>query len=212
MYCHSSYLSEVSTNPINNLVDYKLSEPAIECATVLKDHAAFLWRMVATYPGCTIDLYDNDVNGAFPQCTHHPDIARGNVSLHGNKIIVSVAIHFGGNYGPHSWEPPARARCFLAQWMYLHTDYQEKLNEEALNLMELLDEDDDTDACTIRPQFDKFNGTVNNEQGKFVPEYRIFVDDLLSAIPRHLKNTRHFIASSIKSVCHFRLSRTNHKT
>ena len=102
-------------------------------------------------------------------------------------MIVSVALHFGGNYGLHSWESPARARCFLAQWMYLHTDYQEKLNEEALNLMELPDEDDDTNACTIRPQFDKFNGTVNNERGKFVPEYRMFVDDLLSAIPRHLK-------------------------
>ena len=84
--------------------------------------------------------------------------------------------------------------------MYLHTDYQEKLNEEALNLMELPDKDDDTDACTIRPQFDKFYKTVNNEQGKFVPEYRMFVGDLLNAIPRHLKNTRHFIASSIESV------------
>merc|ERR1712086_728508 len=66
--------------------------------------------------------------------------------------------------------------------------------------MELPDEDDDTHACTVRPQFDAMNDTVNNEQGKFVPEYRMFVDDLLSAIPRHLKNTRQFIASSIKSV------------
>ena len=66
--------------------------------------------------------------------------------------------------------------------------------------MELPDEDDDTHTCTIRPQFDKFNGTVNNEQGKFIPEYQMFVDDLLSAIPPHLKNTRDFIASSIESV------------
>ena len=28
----------------------------------------------------------------------------------------------------------------------------------------------------------------------------MFVDDLLSVIPRHLKNTQHFIASSIESV------------
>ena len=50
-------------------------------------------------------------------------------------MIVSAALHFGGNYGPTSLEPPARARCFLAQWMYLHTNYQETLNEEALNLI-----------------------------------------------------------------------------
>ena len=74
------------------------------------------------------------------------------------------------------------------------------MNEEALDLMELLDEDNDTHACIIRPQFDTLNGTVNDEQGKFVPEYRMFVNNLLSAIPQHLRNTRHFIASSIELV------------
>ena len=67
--------------------------------------------------------------------------------------------------------------------MYQNIDYQEAMNEEAFGLMELPDEDDDTHACTIRPQFDTLNGTVNDEQGKSVPEYRMFVDDLLSAIP-----------------------------
>ena len=151
MYRHGSYLSETSTNPINNLVNYELSEPAIRYTTVLKEHAAFLWQIAANYSGCTTDSYDDDVSGAFPQCTHHPDIARGNVSLHGNKMIVSVALHFRGNYSPHSLEPPARALCFLVQWMYLQTEYQEKLNEEALDLMELPEEEDDTDTCTIRP-------------------------------------------------------------
>ena len=66
--------------------------------------------------------------------------------------------------------------------------------------MELTDEDDDTHACILRPQFDKINGTVNDEQGKFVPEHRMFVDDLLSAIPQHLRNTRQFIVSSIESL------------
>ena len=66
-------------------------------------------------------------------------------------MIVSVALHFDGNYDPHSWEPPARAGCFLTQWMYLNIDYQEEMNKEALDLIELQDEDDDTHACTIRP-------------------------------------------------------------
>ena len=169
MYRHGSYVTAASTNPINTLVDCKLSEPGICYATILKKHTGFLWRIACTYPGCTIDSYDDDVSGAFPQCTHHPDVARGNASIHGNKLIVSVALHFGGNYGPHSWEPPARARCFLAQWMYLNTDYQEAMNKEALDLMELPDEDDNTHACTVRPQFDTMNGTVNNEQGEFCP-------------------------------------------
>ena len=110
MYCHDSYLSEeASTNPINNLVDCELSEPAIGYTRILKEHAAYLLQITATYSGCTIDSYDDKVSGAFPQCTHHLDIIRGNTSMHGNRMIVSLALHFGGNYGPHSWEPPARA-------------------------------------------------------------------------------------------------------
>ena len=42
-------------------------------------------------------------------------------------------------------------QMFLAQWMYLNTDYQEEMNKEALDLMELPDKVDDTHACTIRP-------------------------------------------------------------
>ena len=79
--------------------------------------------------------------------------------------------------------------------MYLNTDFQEEMNKEALDLMELPDEDDDTHACTIRLQFGTINSMVNNEQGKFVPEYQMFVDNLLSAILQHLKNTRQCIAS-----------------
>ena len=68
MYRHGSYLSEASTNPINSLVNCELSEPAIGYTTVLKEHAASLWRIAATYPGCTIDLYNDDVSEVFPQC------------------------------------------------------------------------------------------------------------------------------------------------
>ena len=41
---------------------------------------------------------------------------------------------------------------------------------------------------------------VKNANGDFVLEYRIFVDDLHSIIPRHLRQTRHFITPSIESV------------
>ena len=92
MYRHGSYISEVSKNPINKLVNCALSEPAIGYAHVLRDHAAYLWRLAAQYPGCTIDSYNDDISGAFLQVTHHPDIARANVSLHGDKMIVAVAL------------------------------------------------------------------------------------------------------------------------
>ena len=70
--------------------------------------------------------------------------------------------------------------------MYQHTSYQEEWNKDAIDLMSLPTPSNTDAACTVRPQFDATNGTVNNANGDFVPEYRMFVDNLLSAIPRHL--------------------------
>ena len=84
--------------------------------------------------------------------------------------------------------------------MYQHTSYQEGCNKDAIDLMSLPTDGNNGAACTIRPQFDATNGTVIDANGNFVPEYRMFVDDLLSAISRHLRQTRHSIASSIESV------------
>ena len=200
MYWHSSYISDAFANPINKLVYCNLSEPAIGYARRLKHHIAYLWRLAAMCPGCTVDSYDDNVSGVFPQLMHHPDIARGDVSLHDNKMIMSFALYFGDNYGPASWEPIACTRCFVAQWMFQHMLYQEEINDKAINLMTLPDDDNNTNAYKIHPQFDAINGTVKNSKGVFVTEYRTFVNNLLSAIPCHLKNTRHFIASSIELV------------
>ena len=51
------------------------------------------------------------------------------------------------------------------------------MNEEAINLMTFLDDDNNTDACTIRLQFDKMNNTVKKSEGVFITDYRMFVDD-----------------------------------
>lgn len=103
MYRHGSYVSKDLANPINKLVGYNLSKPAIGYAKVLKEHAVYLWWLAGKYPGCTINSCDNNVSGAFPQLNHQLEISCENVSVYGDKIIVAVALHFGGNYGPSSW-------------------------------------------------------------------------------------------------------------
>ena len=154
--------------------------------------------MAATYPGYTIDSYNDDVSGAFPQLNFHPDLARGNVSLYNSKTTMSVALHFRGNFGPASREPIARARCYLDKWIFMNTTYQEELNREALDLFELPKASDKTQPCQIMPKFDKYNGPITNANGDFLPQYRIFVNNLLGAITRHQGKTRQLIASSIK--------------
>ena len=63
--------------------------------------------------------------------------------------------------------------------MYNHTRYQEEMNKEAINLMTLPDDNCTTEAYTICPIFDEINGTIKNQEVDFVPEYRIFIDNLL---------------------------------
>ena len=54
--------------------------------------------------------------------------------------------------------------------------HREEMNKEALDLMDLPDEDDDTHACTIRPQFDTINGTVN-KHAVFWYEFTLLIVD-----------------------------------
>lgn len=141
-----------------------------------------------------MDLYDDNVSGAFLQLNHHIDTTRGNTSLHGNKIIVSKALHFGWNNSPASW-------VFFAQWMFKNTTYQEEMNDKALNLFTLLDKNNTTEPCIICPQFNKHNTIVLNDEEKFVPKYCTFVDDpLVLLLINHWKDICYFIASIIKSV------------
>jgi len=201
MYRHTSFRPHPGIHPINTLVNAALTEPEIGYGTTLYQHCQYIWRIAMTFPNCIIDSYDDDVSGAFPQLVFHPDISRANVSIYNNTMIVAIALHFGSNFGPASWEPIAQARCFLAQWLFLNCTYQIKLNQEALELFDLpSDCSKDEDRCQVVPVEDLFNKKVTNDKGIFIPEFRMFVDDLLSAIARHINKTELLIASSIEAV------------
>ena len=86
-------------------------------------------------------------------------------------MIVAVALYFGGNYGQASWESIARARCFLARWMYKHTKHQEELNNNAHDLFHLLDEDDLSELCTVRPDLNDFKNPLYTRK---VPSFQSF--------------------------------------
>ena len=200
MYRHGSYVLGRDSHPINKLVDIKLSEPEIGYGTVLHRHCTFLWRIAGTYPNDIIDVYDDDVSGAFPQLTFHPELAKANVSLHDDKMILAVSLHFGGNFGPSSWEPISDARCFLAQWLYKHAQYHVTLNGEALALITKPKHLRARDRCTIVPRLTDIHTPVTDASGNFIPEFNMFVDDLLSATPRSKGDTDKLLASSIEAV------------
>ena len=157
MYWHSSRTTSDVLHPINKTCDVKQTEPWMKYDTVSKNHCQYLWNTVAHYPGHVIDLYDGDVSGVFPQQLFHPSIAKANVNIHDQVMILSVVLRFGGNFGPASWEPISDGRSFLVVWLYNHCTYQTDLNKESLDMMDLpstLEDDHYKDCCTIHPSFD----------------------------------------------------------
>jgi hypothetical protein len=186
MYRHGSRTTADVLYPINKLCDVEKTEPRVKYGTVLKGHCQYLWSIAAHYPDQPIDLYDDDVSGAFPQQSFPPGLAKANVSIHDKIMILSIALHFGGNFGPASWEPLSDGRSFLAAWLYIHCSYQTKLNTESLDMMyfpEATATATDRDRCTIRPNIDKYTMQVRKGD-QFIPQARMFVDDLLTAGPR----------------------------
>ena len=209
MYRHGSRITEDIIQPINKICDVKKTEPRVKYGTVLKDHCQYLWSIAAHYPGQAIDLYDDDVSGAFPQQVFSPGLAKANVSLHEDIMILSVALHFGGNFGPASWESISDGRSYLATWLYRHCTYQTELNKESLDMMVFPNDTAGTheaERCIIRPTIDEHTLKVR-QHNKFIPQARMFVDDLLTAGPRIETsevtkdgcNMKQLVAASIES-------------
>ena len=182
MYRHGSYVLGRDSHPINKLVDIKISEPG----TVLHRHCTFLWRIAGTFPNGIIDIYNNDVSGAFPQLTFHPELAKANVSLHDDKMSLEV-----------------RRQLWPIQ---LGTDLRCLLFPGTVAVQ----------TCTIPryPQrggfsphhetktsrLDDVHTPVTDACGNFIPEFDMFVDDLLSATLRSKGDTDKLLSSSIDAV------------
>jgi len=74
-------------------------------------------------------------------------------------MILFEALHFGGNFGPTSWEPISNARCFLAIWLHTQCTYQIETNDKLLSIIEFSSTSHSwgcKDQCCKRPLWDKF--------------------------------------------------------
>lgn len=121
VYKHGSYIPHLWFHLINMLVNISLSEQQIAYRTVLHKHCTYLCRIAATYPNFIIEIYGNNVSVSFPQINLHSDPSRENMSLYHTMIIVLITLHFGGTFGPTSWELIVRIIWYVEQCVYLHT-------------------------------------------------------------------------------------------
>ena len=204
VFRHGSLTTHNVRHPINKLCDVKATEPEIKYGTVLADHCQYAWSIAKAFPNTPIDLYDDDISGAFPQHVLHPSIVSANASFFKKQMIVSIGLHFGGNFGPSSWEPTSDVRSFLVPWLYKYCNHMQDINEEALSLMDWPKQSAKAwkrDSCRIRPPTDNGTMKVKSFDGTFVPHYRMFVDDGLTAAPRNkdLQHIKQTVAASCEA-------------
>ena len=130
-----SNITKDITQPTNRLCNVKATQPEIKYGSVLSKHCQYLWSIVTHFLGVLIDLYDSYISCAFPQVNFLPNITKVNVSIHQMLMIIVIAMHLAGNFGPSSWEPTSDARSFLVIWLFLNCFHMLLLNTESLDLM-----------------------------------------------------------------------------
>ena len=167
---------------------------------MLVDHYQYLWSISAHFTGVPINLYDDDLSGTF---LHHillPSIAKENLSLYQLLIILSIALHFGGNFGQSSWEPTSDIFSFLVFLLFLHCFHMVALNEEALSVMQCPSKSKSRmkkNRCTVQSPINQFTMAVKILFG-YIYLYRMSVDDG-STMCLQFGYTQNLVCASIKA-------------
>jgi hypothetical protein len=197
MYRHGSYQVDGNSYPVNRLVDIT-TEPEITFGDCLLRHLEYMWRLRATFPTRRQLNWDDDISGAFNQVLMHPDVCSGNASIWQGHIVQCYGMHFGGNFCPPNFEPVARARCELVEYLYHNATYQIALNQEVLDLTTV-------DLPTL--QFPLAQATLDNpedkqcdDNGNFKVQFAMYVDDGQSAVLANDPTAIHtLITSSVEA-------------
>jgi hypothetical protein len=101
--------------------------------------------------------YDDDACGAFPQRTFNPSISGANSCILMEKIITCIPLHFGGNFGPASFEPICWARIEVAEFLAHHAKYILEINDEVIQLIKMDEPKSHKTSKMANVRLDKYN-------------------------------------------------------
>ena len=149
--------------------------------------------MRITHPTSDILLFDDDVKGAFRHCKYHPDIASAFSFIISKYLFVPLGGTFGSITSPSNFEPIARARTHLAEFLSDTRDLLEKY-KHIIDRVQLTDPPN-TNTKFTQAVSDKFHKGVTNQKKT---KYNMFVDDSLFAQIREV--IPHAMAASIESL------------
>ena len=102
------------------------TEPEIIYGSSFQRHLDTVWNSRITHPNIDIFLFDDDVKGAFRHCKYHHDIATAFSFIISNLLFIPLGGTFGSITSPENFEPIARARTHLAEFLSDRTDLLKK--------------------------------------------------------------------------------------
>ena len=169
------------------------TEPEIIYGNSFQRHLEGIWNSRITHPQSDILLFDDDVKGAFRYCKYHPDIASTFSFIISSYLFIPLGGTFGSITSPANFEPIARARIHLAEFLSDRRDLYDKYKHiiDKVKFSELPTEN----TKFVQAVADKLNqGLVNPEKTIF----NMFVDDSLFSQTREI--IKHAMAASIEAL------------
>ena len=177
---------------INMMLNQK-TEPEIIYGQAFINHLQHLYNFRLSYPDDEIVLMDDDVKGAFRHCKYHPDIATAFAFIIQNLLFIPLGGTFGSVVSPANFEPIARARIHLAEYLSTRTDLLDKY-KHIIDKVKFSDPPDPS-IKYAKGIPDKFNTGVQCLKST---KYHMFVDDSLFVQTRD--QMKHAMAASIEAL------------
>ena len=176
-----------------NMMLPKDTEPEIIYGTTFMKHLNAIWNLRITYPTEDILLFDDDVKGAFRHNKYHPDIATAFSFIIEHLLYIPLGGTFGSITSPSNFEPIARARIHLANFLSDRTDLLRKYKHIIDKVK--FSEEPDKDTVFVQAVKDSIHKGIQDTKKTI---YNMFVDDSLFAQIRRVMP--HSMAASIEAL------------
>ena len=169
------------------------TEPEIIYGETFMKHLESIWNLRITHPVTDILLFDDDVKGAFRHNKYHPDIAAAFSFIIANLLYIPLGGTFGSITSPSNFEPIARARIHLANFLSNRTDLLQKYKHIIDKVK--FSEEPDSNTVFVQAVKDSIHKGVQDTKKTI---YNMFVDDSLFAQIRSVMP--HSMAASIEAL------------
>jgi hypothetical protein len=176
-----SFHPEVWCHAVNDWTSTD-TEPEIHFAGSFRRYLIWIHNLRISYPSSEIYPLDDDVSGAFRHCKFNPNVVGMHTFLLFGYLFFSSGQIFGGNTCPSNFEPIARARQQLAQYLWFQATTHSRVRQYLPTVTQASSPTVDEIRQFTSAESDSRNlGVFSPDGARKSPTYDHHVDDNLYA-------------------------------